>query len=315
MIEATDTHNDTIVYLGAGGVLQSPPKNFARAVYVEAQQELCDDLRTQIKQSKISIKTEVIQYFVGNFCGDILFKTFNFKALSSSKSPSNLLELFPGLEIQKETQIPQIDVQSLLKSLELEPKGNHALIIDTPGSEYDILSTLLDGEFHSLFESIQISTSEKPLYEDSMSLTDIFLALADADYCLQLSAPNRLGYLSVTGKINADTTTANSKPIPKMRELNRDLNLKISELEEELKKLKDDHSLSIRKLEYELATTKTTHSETKKLLDTSVKNYTTQSDKLALLKNESQYRNGKIQVEIASLNIQLGLIEEFGDHA
>lgn len=170
-----------IVQLGAGqcteldGYVQA---GATKIVLVEANPVTADGLR---RCSQDYPNVEVIESAVGPKAGSTTLRVYNFRELSGLRKPTGLLELFPGLRLEKEIQTQVKPCNQIIDGLALEDEQN-LLIIDTPGEELVVLESLKEAGQLGHFQRVVFQCGTDPLYDNSASVDFILNFLKEESF-------------------------------------------------------------------------------------------------------------------------------------
>lgn len=159
----------TIIHLGAGRgheLAEYFATTPTRVILVEADRERAHWLENQTAAHE---HIQVITAAVAAEDGTATFYRFNLRDLSSLHTPTGLYEVFPGLRITDQVEVDTVTPETLLEKEALEPGQGNWLIIDTPGTETEIITALQQAEMLHVFDHIDLNCGREPLYEGSES--------------------------------------------------------------------------------------------------------------------------------------------------
>lgn len=118
--------------------------------------------------------------------GEAPLNILNFSEMSSLKRPDDLRKLLPGIKVIDKPIVETISVATLCKTVpELEQVGGaHALIVEAPGSEFEIIEGLKDEGTLGSFQSVVIRCAVEAYYEDARPLDDVLALLTGSAFRL-----------------------------------------------------------------------------------------------------------------------------------
>ncbi|MEP5568779.1 MAG: hypothetical protein ABJN62_13145 [Halioglobus sp.] len=173
---------DTILHLGAGTCRELDAyQSLAprQIILVEPNPELVEILQSKANSAQnIHIRESAVSSQASDNCLQIMSDP-NF---SSLREPVGLLELFPGLRVERQLNVDLLDINGLVEALELNASLSHMLFIDTPGVEAELLNAMIRSGAIESFCDIFIRTGTDTFYAGELSAQDLS---ADLD---------RLGY-------------------------------------------------------------------------------------------------------------------------
>jgi FkbM family methyltransferase len=156
---------DTVLHIGAGkgGDTQAwLDAGVSRIILVEPNPGFADALTGLCAGAQGRV--EHVRAAITDQDGNALLNVFNVQGYSSLRHPSALQDLLPGLRQVARLSVPTLSAGGLLGRLgALE--GQVLLILDTPGSELDVLQSFHDAGGLERFAELQIVCAEEPLYE------------------------------------------------------------------------------------------------------------------------------------------------------
>lgn len=163
----------TLIHVGAGrcSELDSWRKaGFRRIVLIEADQSRVSELRSRTEKDA---NVQVLDQAVSGQDGTGEFRILNYPDASSLREPERLLELFPGIRVEK--RVPQTikSINTILDELELGRDALNGLIIDAPGEEFAITEALVGSERIELLNLVVVQASSVPLYADGRPMNAI----------------------------------------------------------------------------------------------------------------------------------------------
>lgn len=160
---------DLIIHLGAGlcGELESWLKSGAnRIVLVEPNPDLLPELRDRVGETET---IQIIPMAVSDESGRKALTLFNVPMLSSLRTPTLLHEVLPSLAQLGSVMVETRSFDQFLVEMELSEKGDHWLVIDTPGEEAAILNRLSHTKCLHQFGRIFLTAGREEFYEGSES--------------------------------------------------------------------------------------------------------------------------------------------------
>lgn len=171
-----------LIHLGAGRCKNLPDhlaSGATKIILAEANPQLAAELKQRTAGDD---RVQVVDAAVGGKSGAAKFKLYNLEEASSLRPPTGLTEIYPGIRLEREVDVDVIGITELLERFSLEGDGAHALVVDTPGEEYEILRALQDNNKLNVFGEIQVRCGRTPLYEKSGGSKSILDLLNDALY-------------------------------------------------------------------------------------------------------------------------------------
>lgn len=128
---------------------------------------------------------EVLPFAVDAESGRARLRIFNVPDWNSLRAPRALNRLFPGLRLLRESEVDAVSILDLIDTLDVAVDANNWLVIDAPGSEMPILSTLRAADRLGCFDNIVLHCGRDALYEGSASAEQILALLREHAYeCL-----------------------------------------------------------------------------------------------------------------------------------
>jgi len=122
-----------------------------RMVFVEPDWEIVAELK---KASPAGDPWELIPLAAGPNSGECVVNKYNFHRLNSLKQGSMSEAEFPGLKKIGTHKCSMVQVSDLVSKLGIEESGENWLLLEAPGSEWDILDSLRQEQFLSRFSHI-----------------------------------------------------------------------------------------------------------------------------------------------------------------
>ncbi|RED16169.1 hypothetical protein [Parasphingopyxis lamellibrachiae] len=116
---------------------------------------------------------------------DVTLRTFHrlsFSGLSSLRSPTGLLDVYPGLRTTATIPMKPLDPAELCESLELNQDAENWLILDAPGEAVGILERLRAAELLNCFSAVQLRNGYRELYAGEGLIKDGEAILKEAGY-------------------------------------------------------------------------------------------------------------------------------------
>ena len=173
---------DTIVHLGAGLCRELDAwraSGAQRIVLVEPNPELLPELNQRIRTSD---PIDILPVAISAQAGREALRLFNFAMLSSLRTPTGLYPILPGLSQIGRAMVEIVTVEQLLDDLDLNPEGDHWLVIDTPGEEAAIVQQLETIERLHQFSRIFLTAGAEELYQGAETAQAIGQRLQAAGY-------------------------------------------------------------------------------------------------------------------------------------
>lgn len=150
-----------------------------RMVFVEPDWEIVAELK---KASPAGDPWELIPLAAGPNSGECVVNKYNFHRLNSLKQGSMSEAEFPGLKKIGTHKCSMVQVSDLVSKLGIEESGENWLLLEAPGSEWDILDSLRQEQFLSRFSRVIFSAGREAIFEDSQSAEAILTMLSEAGY-------------------------------------------------------------------------------------------------------------------------------------
>ena len=171
-----------VLYIGAG--LASDLDSYLardpdRIVLVEPNPALKDDLALLCEAHE---GVRHLPYGITATGGARQLTVYNLFDISSFSEPLELLEHYPGAVVDKSPIVQTLTPDDLLPTLDLPAGVAHTLVIDTPGSEFEILDAFARGGALALFENLILTLPNHPLFKGHERVADIPGLLEAAGY-------------------------------------------------------------------------------------------------------------------------------------
>ena len=173
---------DLLLHLGAGTCQELDhwlKTGARRIVLVEPNPELLPGLRDQTENHDA---VEIVAVAISGQAGRGALRLFNFALLSSMREPTGLYEILPGLRQIGRAMVETVTVEQLLDDLDLNPEGDHWLVIDTPGEEAAIIQQLETSERLHQFSRIVLAAGAEELYQGAETAQALIERLQSAGY-------------------------------------------------------------------------------------------------------------------------------------
>lgn len=190
---------DTIVHFGAGrggDLRRHLDRQPRQIVLIEAQAENVEALERVAARHR---HVRVIHAAVAGEPGPRTLFRLSLPELSSVRRPTALLDLYPGIEILEERRLEATAPADSLTPLQLNVDHENLLVIDVPGEELGILSSLEQGGHLQAFSNIELRCGRDALYEGSAAAMDVMAWLKKRGYTARESwsddDPDRPGWL------------------------------------------------------------------------------------------------------------------------
>jgi DNA repair exonuclease SbcCD ATPase subunit len=173
---------DAVVHIGAGAnanTAQYEGIDFQRVVLVEANPQACDKLRRIFSPDPRFIIQEA---FLADSVRQEELHIYNLDLFSGPHKwePS---EQYPRLLREKTLSVQALGLNAFISSLALDREKCHALLLDTPGQEAPLLSSLSRDDL-GLFSYILFSSTTMPLQSQSEGLDSATRTLEEKGYRL-----------------------------------------------------------------------------------------------------------------------------------
>ncbi len=173
---------DLLLHLGAGTCQELDhwlKTGARRIVLVEPNPELLPGLRDRTENHDA---VEIVAVAISGQAGRGALRLFNFALLSSMREPTGLYEILPGLRQIGRAMVETVTVEQLLDDLDLNPEGDHWLVIDTPGEEAAIIQQLETSERLHQFSRIILTAGAEELYQGAETARALIERLQSAGY-------------------------------------------------------------------------------------------------------------------------------------
>lgn len=170
------------VYIGAGDACDLDAiraTGVSRIVLVEANPDTARALESRLGQDTA---IEVVALAIGGFSGPGKLRLLNLPDYSSLRVPTGLQDLFPGLRQIGTADTDTYMAHELVMQLGLPEDESHLLIVDAPGVEEVILSSLIQQDLVTMFQHIILRGGAKSFYEGSKSVAELSRMLTDVGY-------------------------------------------------------------------------------------------------------------------------------------
>jgi hypothetical protein len=168
------------VHLGAGPDFKLDLYQLLTArkyVLVEADPEFAEEIQSH----KPSENFEIIQGFVASETGRHTLYRYTLRSLTGPYPLGALQSFYPRLKEVRTSMMEAISLHQLLETLKLDNDGNHALFIDLPGQETNLLSKLKPDEL-TPFKLIMIKGVGEPHMDGAQQLEDALGILTESHW-------------------------------------------------------------------------------------------------------------------------------------
>ncbi|MEH6587181.1 MAG: hypothetical protein V7720_11510 [Halioglobus sp.] len=175
-------HPDTIIHLGAGtcrelGIYQSlDPRQI---ILIEPNPEQLEILHLKAASAK---NIQIVECAVSDRGDDNCLQVLSDPHFSSLREPSGLLELIPGLKVERQVTVTTRTITELIDSLGLEAGKNHWLFIDTPGVEAEILQAINESGEIELFSHLLIRAGAESFFAGAIPIRELSADLGELGY-------------------------------------------------------------------------------------------------------------------------------------
>ncbi|MEM7708751.1 MAG: FkbM family methyltransferase [Pseudomonadota bacterium] len=154
---------EMILVVGAGQGRDLPvlaSLSHTRLIMLEPQRQWAEFLRRQTQNLP---QAEVLEYALDERSGTATFTVFNFPELSSLRPDPDVSSIFPGARQTTKLSVETRSLSDLARHLQLPASPNNWLIVDAPGIESAVLTSLEDHETRRLFGHLVLRTSHRSL--------------------------------------------------------------------------------------------------------------------------------------------------------
>ncbi|MBB5022837.1 hypothetical protein [Desulfurispira natronophila] len=110
---------------------------------------------------------------------------FNLPSATSLHQPEGILQLYPNLQIRKQTPVEVITLAELLATTPAKPQKPSLLILQSAGEEIPALDDLFQGDYKDSFTQIKIRCGHTPLYQTSATVNTLKEHLTKHGYTLK----------------------------------------------------------------------------------------------------------------------------------
>ena len=174
-----------LIMIGAGEA-DDLPNNwqhaYDRLILVEPIPERAAELRARFANTA---NAEVVEAAITGDaeCDEMTtLQIFSWQAVSSRHAPADLLNLFPGLEVDRALRVRAITLSDLLESCQLDANADNGLMVDAPGDGHAIARSLIDSQWHEAFTWLRVHEAASGLYANAAGPDPIADALTDAGF-------------------------------------------------------------------------------------------------------------------------------------
>ena len=167
---------DTILHIGAGrcseldAFLDANPN---RVVLVEPNPVLARGLRLAAQRFP---DISVYELAVSDDPTRRSLHVFNHAAVTSLRPATGLSDLYPGLSLKHVRPVAVLPPADLIGELSLD-FDNNWLVLDAPGEEYSIVTSLADSHHIERFSYCWVHCGRRPLYEGSRHIEETIALL------------------------------------------------------------------------------------------------------------------------------------------
>lgn len=187
--DPVDAPRGTIVHIGAGrgrDLDSHLSKGAARIVLVDADAHSVTGLK-RLAASIASdedrpVSVDVVEAAVAGRDAEAELRIYNLERVSGIRQATGLLEHYPGLRPVRRTSVKTLQAAKLVERLGLDSNAENTLIIEAPGEERAILSSLDQHGWLSAFAEIVITAPVAGLYESSATPDELVELLKAAGY-------------------------------------------------------------------------------------------------------------------------------------
>ena len=159
---------DTVIHIGAGPYFNQELYNLLEAkryILVEADPDSAEELRRCAAPTLFTIIERVIAQSPGLH----VFRRFSLPSLNSLQGLGDLASVYPRAQEKEKNSFNAMQFVELIKSLARTNESSHALLLDIPGSEHEILASLPPNAL-KVFDWIALSGSGSHLREGAKPL-------------------------------------------------------------------------------------------------------------------------------------------------
>lgn len=231
-----------LLYLGAGRCSQlneyiaATNKNI---VLIDANIDVCNFLKFETRNAP---HVTVVHAAVTDSARPEKLRIYNFEDMSGLYEPTGLLDIYPGLELQKEIQVQTQGFTDIVKAY-IPPRLEFDLIVDICGGEGAVISEVLNGPYFKNVRRFDVVSSNIQLFKDATLANDILKAFkakgVDADLeidededfatisgCIDLALLERLRVEKQMKALESQKKTL-EKNFSKVKKTNADLRKKL----------------------------------------------------------------------------------------
>ncbi|OXY82119.1 hypothetical protein [Oceanimonas doudoroffii] len=175
----------TLVHIGAGNGSQLPQYEAMAPVRLVLIEPLPSHAKALRQATANLANTEVWELAVSCIpSSEAKLTEYNLASASSLHPATGLNGLFPGIKVVQQHSVTTISPQTLIERLQLDPKQHNQLLIEANGEEQEILGSLLEHNYLTLFRYIQISMPDVPLYQSWYNPDELLSKLEN--HCFEL---------------------------------------------------------------------------------------------------------------------------------
>jgi len=311
LVKQRNSKGGCLLYIGAGrcsGLNEFIKSKAKTIVLVDANPAVCNYLKYETRNAP---HIAVVQAAITSTARTANFKIFNFEEMSSLLKPADLLEIYPGLELDKASAITTVGFSELVKTH--VPKGaSFDLILDVSGGEGEIVSEVLAGPYFKKVQNFKIICSARELYRGAIPASKIEKLFNSIGISTTLIGNDADDFIALSGKIDAalleklelekkiqalsSEKKRTSKTLAQLKSENIDLTEKLSSVSTALSKAKEDLNKAdkeLSKIKIELVKPKEELSKTKEALVKAEEDLSKAKEALSAAKQDT--KNGQIK--------------------
>ncbi|WOI53609.1 hypothetical protein [Parvularcula sp. LCG005] len=244
---------DMIIALDAGQKDRWSISQFSRAknVVVANVSDAPNPEFERLRQAGTSISEHAVA--VTADASNNVLQQFNLPGLSSSRQPTGLIQLYPGLKVISSKRVQTVHVVDFIKSVGVEKGYENRLILPMNGEEGEYLELLAGADLLTIFTSIHVSVGRTALFEGAPAADEVIATLRNSAFIALDTSPNdphlatieaaldksREGLHTVTKRLNS-TLSANEV----LTATNDDLREQLSATEKKLQTISSEFGLA-----------------------------------------------------------------------
>ncbi|GGX70580.1 hypothetical protein GCM10011309_20880 [Litorimonas cladophorae] len=201
MAKTPKTKMGHLLYLGAGRCSQlneyiaATNKNI---VLIDANIDVCNILKFETRNAP---HITVVNAAVTDSARPEKLKIYNFEDMSGLYEPTGLLDIYPGLELQKEIQVQTQGFSDVVKAY-IPSRADFDLIVDICGGEGSVISEMLSGPYFKNVRRFNVVSSNSQLFKGATLAKEILKAFKDKGVDADLEIDENEDFVTISGCID-----------------------------------------------------------------------------------------------------------------